>query len=111
MGAKQYLHTMKLLQLLMVNGDESLVLKAFHLHSIVDNIAQAIKGFSLGEFLFSLPYCGSDSETESTSIIYFYVEFDIHNFCKDSVNKWNGKGKEKISFPLPFQLMIILFVF
>ncbi len=73
MGTEQHLHTVKLLHLLMVDGDESRLMQALHLHTIMHNITQAVKCTALFQLFFSFLDGSGYAEAETTTIIYFYL--------------------------------------
>ena len=75
MGTKQHLHTVKLLHLLMVDGDESRLMQALHLHAIMHNITQAVECTALFQLFFSFLDGSGYAEAETTTMIYFYLHY------------------------------------
>ena len=72
-GAKKHLHTMQLLHLVMVDGDEPCLMQPFHLHTIVNNVTQAIELATLRQFLLCLLDGSGHAEAEATAVVYFYL--------------------------------------
>ena len=53
MGSEQHRCIVKLLKLFMIDGDQSLVSKTFHLDTVVYDVAKAVEGLCLPEFFSS----------------------------------------------------------
>ncbi len=77
-GAQQYFHVVELRHLVVVNSNESHLLQAFTLHSVVHDVAQAIKGIAAGKFFFRLADSRSYTEAKATATVDFY--FGLHYF-------------------------------
>ena len=63
----------------MVDGDESLVVQALHLHAVMYDVAKAIEARALGKLLLRLTYSGSDSEAEATTLVYLNSQLSVHS--------------------------------
>ena len=76
MGTEQDLHVVELLELVVVDGDESEFLQALALHAVVHDVAKAIKGGAICQLFFGLADGGGDPKTESAATVDFYLHID-----------------------------------
>ena len=65
MSSQEHFHIMQLLEFIMIDCDESQLLQALALSSIVDNVAQTIERSALLQFLFCLFDSCGHTEAES----------------------------------------------
>ena len=73
MCTQQHFHVMKLAQLVMINGDESVFVESFHLHAVVYNVSKTVECTPFGQFFLGfLDGCGH-AKTETTAIVNFYL--------------------------------------
>jgi len=72
MSTQQHLDTMQRAHVLMVDGDEPLLVQTLHLHTIVNNVAKTIEARTLGKLLLSLLDGSGDTEAEATALVDFY---------------------------------------
>ena len=77
MSTEQDLYALQFLHLLMVYRDESRFMQALHFHTVMHNIAQAVKFTALSQLLFSFLDGSGYAKAEPTAVIYFYLH-DIH---------------------------------
>ena len=71
MRTQQHLGMMQLAQLVVVDGDESHLAQSLTLHTVMDDISQAIELVALGQFLLGFLDGGGHSEAEATAFVYF----------------------------------------
>ena len=79
MGTEQHLDVMELFQLLMVDGDEAVVVESFHLHAIVNDVAEAVERLACCQFFFRFADGSGHAEAKAAAGIYFY--FEVHKSC------------------------------
>ena len=72
MSTQQHLYAMQRAHILMVDGDEPLLVQTLHLHTIVHNVAKTIEARALGKLLLSLLDGSGDTEAEATAFVDFY---------------------------------------
>ena len=77
MGPQQHAGVVELGKLFVVDGDEALLMESLHLHTVVDNVAEAIELAGMGQFLLSLLDGSGDAEAEAAAVVYlnFYVHW------------------------------------
>ena len=73
MSTEQDLHALQFLHLLMVYRDESRFMQALHFHTVMHNIAQAVKFTALSQLLFCFLDGSGYAKAEPTAVIYFYL--------------------------------------
>ena len=73
MSTKQYGGIMKLAHFFMIDGGESHTLQPFTLHTVMNNITQAIELCTLCQFFFCLFYGSGNTKAETAAAIYFYL--------------------------------------
>ena len=73
MRTQQYLRIMQLLEVVMVDGNQSHLSQSFTLHSVMNDIAQAIQRATFRQFLFRLAYGRGHTETEARPCVYLYL--------------------------------------
>ena len=78
-GTEQHLGVMELLELLVVDGDKTVVVKPFHLHAIVNDVAETVERLARSQFFFRFADGCSHAEAEAAAGIYFY--FEVHKSC------------------------------
>ena len=69
MCPQQHLCSVQLLQVVVVDGDESLLVQALHLHAVVHDVTQTIERRTQPQFLLCLLDGGGHTETESTAVV------------------------------------------
>ena len=79
MGTEQHLGVVELFQLLVVDGDEAVVVKPFHLHAVVNDVAETVERLARSQFFFRFADGCSHAEAEAAAGIYFY--FEVHKSC------------------------------
>ena len=72
---QQHLDVVQLSQLIVIDGDEALCVKAFHLDGIMHNVTQTIQGGTGCQFLLCFLDGGSDTEAETAAFVYLNVHF------------------------------------
>ena len=77
MRTEQNLYAMKFLHLLMVNSDKPCLMQALHLHTVMHDVAQAVKFTALSQLFFSFLDCSGYAKAKSTAIIYFYLHLTL----------------------------------
>lgn len=73
MSTQQYLYIVELCHLFMVDGDKPHLAQTVALHTVVNDIAQAVEGVTLGQLLLGLLDGGSHSEAEATAAVNLYL--------------------------------------
>ena len=74
MSTKKYLYVMQLAHLVVVDGDEPHLTQALALHTIMNNIAEAIELIALGQLFLCFLDGGGHSETETTAVVDFNLQ-------------------------------------
>ena len=69
MSTKKYLYVMQLAHLVVVDGDEPHLTQALALHTIMNNIAEAIELIALGQLFLCFLDGGGHSEAETTAVV------------------------------------------
>ena len=85
MSTEEHTNTMQLLELFVINGNESHRTQTFTLHAIVYDVAQAIKRSPLLQFLLSLAYGRGHTEAKSRT----FVNLNANHLCIFMVDKWS----------------------
>jgi hypothetical protein len=75
MGTQKHLHIVQMLQIVVIDSDESHALKSLTLHPVVHDITQTVESGSLRQFFLGFADGSGHTETESTAAIYFYLHF------------------------------------
>ena len=65
MGSQEYTGSFKCLELFVVDGPQTQVLKAAALYTVMDYIAQTVELVTFAEFLLGLAYCREHAKAES----------------------------------------------
>ena len=76
MGTEQHLGVMELFQLLVVDGDEAVAVESFHLHAIVDDVAETVERLTRCQLFFRFADGSGHAEAKAAAGIYFY--FEVH---------------------------------
>ena len=71
MSTKKYLYVMQLAHLVVVDGDEPHLTQTLALHTIMNNIAEAIELIALGQLFLCFLDGGGHSEAEATAVVDF----------------------------------------
>ena len=88
---------MKLLEFLMVDGNQSHFLQALHFAAVVYNISQAIECHPFCEFLLGFVDGCDHSETKTGTFIYFY----FYHIITKSVIKKGCSHTDRMATPFP----------
>ena len=65
MRTQQHLRIMQLLEVVMINGNQTHLSQSFTLHPVMNDIAQTVQRTTFRQFLFRLAYGRGHTETET----------------------------------------------
>ena len=74
MSTKENLYVMQLAHLVVIDGNESHLTQALALHTIMNNIAEAIELIALGQLFLCFLDGGGHSEAETTAVVDFNLQ-------------------------------------
>ena len=72
-GTEQHLCVVQLTQLLVVDGDKSLLVQTLHLHAVVHDVTQAIEFAAFCQLFLGLADGSGDAKAEAAAVVYFYL--------------------------------------
>ena len=72
-GTKQNLHTVEFLHLIMVDGGQTSLMQALHLHTVMYDVTQTVKLTALLQLFLSFLDGSGHAKAETTAVIYFYL--------------------------------------
>jgi hypothetical protein len=73
MGTEQHLRVVQVTELLMIDGDEALLMQPLYLHTVVNNVTQAIEFTAFSQLFLGLADGCGDTKAEAAAVIYFYL--------------------------------------
>lgn len=79
MCTQEHLGVMQLFELLMVDGNEPLLMQAFHFHAIVNDVAETVERLARCQLFFCFANGCGHAEAKAAAGIYFY--FEVHKSC------------------------------
>lgn len=88
MSTQQNFGIMKLSHFIVIDGDKPHLAEAIALHTVVNDIAEAIELLALGKLFFGFLDCRGYPKTETTAIVYFNLYHFFNNVKYSSNKSW-----------------------